>query len=462
MVATLITKEDWENHWSKSKEETSSSVLGRHFGHYNAGLQLKYISHLQALLASLIVKHGILLDRWSKCLSVMLEKIYGCTLITKLHSIFLMEADFNATNKTIYRIWMLDNVRKYRLMPEEVFSERNRLADDGTLSKVLFFNIARQLRHPAGLASVDADNCYDCIAHPVALMIFQAFGVPTLAIALQLSTIQRMHFYLCTGYGDSKGYAGGDQDDSDGPIRTQRMCQGNGASPAAWLVTSIPLILAHKGKGHGAHFIAPISGLSCHLAGGIFVDDTDLFHLDMRRIETILEAHAHLQESVMNWGKLLIATGGALKPAKCSFYLLLFRWKVDGTWVYELNETNADLAIGVPMSDGSLEEIEHLPCNSAIKTLGLMTCPSGSNAAALDRMRQQGQEWVDKVIASTLNCRNLWFMVDCQFWPWLEYGICNNSATWDELEGCLQRVYWQLVRRGGVRQMAPVLLRQLD
>jgi hypothetical protein len=26
LVATLITKEDWENHWSKSKEETSSSV----------------------------------------------------------------------------------------------------------------------------------------------------------------------------------------------------------------------------------------------------------------------------------------------------------------------------------------------------------------------------------------------------------------------------------------------------
>ncbi len=104
-----------------------------------------------------------------------------------------------------------------------------------------------------------------------------------------------------------------------------------------------------------------------------------------------------------------------MKPAKSLFYLLLFRWKVDGTWVYKLNETNADLAIGVPMSNGSLEEIEHLPCNSAIKTLGSMTCPFGSNAAALDRMRQQGQEWVDKVLASTLNHRNLWFMVDCQF-----------------------------------------------
>ena len=139
-------------------------------------------------------------------------------------------------------------------MPEEVFSERKRLADDGTLSKVLFFDIARQLRRPAGLASVDADNCYDRIAHPMASMIFQAFGVPTPAIKSQLSTIQRMKFFLRTGYGDSKGFAGGDQEGTEDPIRTQGMCQGNGASPAAWLVTSIPMIAAHKKKGHGVHY----------------------------------------------------------------------------------------------------------------------------------------------------------------------------------------------------------------
>jgi hypothetical protein len=100
---------------------------------------------------------------------------------------------------------MLANVRKYKLMPEEVFSKRKWLADDGTLSKVLFFNIAHQLCRSAGLASVDADNCYDRIAHPMALMIFQAFGVPTPAIPSMLSTIQRMRFFLCTGYGDSEG-----------------------------------------------------------------------------------------------------------------------------------------------------------------------------------------------------------------------------------------------------------------
>jgi hypothetical protein len=55
------------------------------------------------------------------------------------------------------------------------------------------------------------------------------------------------------------------------------------------------------------------------------------------------------------------------------------------------------------MADETLAEIDHLPYSMAIKTLGSMTCPTGSNDAALDRMRLQGQEWVDRVLASTLS-----------------------------------------------------------
>jgi hypothetical protein len=138
----------------------------------------------------------------------MLEKVPGCSLVTKLWSILLMEADFNASNKIIYGIRMLENVRKYKLMLEEIYSKRNRLADEGTLAKVLFYDITRQLRRPAGLASVDADNCYDRIAHPMLSMIVQAFGVPADAASSMLGTIQDMKFFLRTGYGDSKDYVG--------------------------------------------------------------------------------------------------------------------------------------------------------------------------------------------------------------------------------------------------------------
>jgi hypothetical protein len=100
-----------------------------------------------------------------------------------------MEADLNAVNKRIFGIDMLENVRCYNLMPEKLFSKRNRIAEDGTLSKILFYDMVRQLRKPAGLASVNTDNCYDRIVHPMVSMVFQAFGVPKPAIVAMLSMI---------------------------------------------------------------------------------------------------------------------------------------------------------------------------------------------------------------------------------------------------------------------------------
>ncbi len=79
----------------------------------------------------------------------MLEKMFGCALITKLRSILLMEAEFNSTNKLIYGQRMLHTARRYKLIPEEIYSERNRLTDDGTLAKVLFYNIVRQTKFPS-------------------------------------------------------------------------------------------------------------------------------------------------------------------------------------------------------------------------------------------------------------------------------------------------------------------------
>jgi hypothetical protein len=247
-----------------------------------------------------------------------------------------MEADFKATNKMIYGPRMLDMVRHYELIPEEIYSERNRLADDGTLAKVLFYDIVQQTRLPAGISAVDAYNCYDRIAHPIASMVFQVLGVPKLAIVSMLSTIQDMKFFLQTGYGDSKDYAG-----STGEMKTQGLCQGNGAAPTGWTVTGIAMIQAHKWKGHGMHLYCPILKKEMHLAGTLFVDDTDLEHFNTTKNKTVITAHESMQRSILNWGWVLIATGGTLKPPKCIYHLISFLWRPDGTWKYDQNKKKA-------------------------------------------------------------------------------------------------------------------------
>jgi hypothetical protein len=102
----------------------------------------------------------------------MLEKTLGVTLVSKLCAILLMEADFNASNKIIDGVRMMKNAHNHQLMPEEVFSKRNRMADDGTLTKMLFYDVTHQARVPVVIASIDASNCYDRIAHAMALLVF--------------------------------------------------------------------------------------------------------------------------------------------------------------------------------------------------------------------------------------------------------------------------------------------------
>ena len=230
-----------------------------------------------------------------------------------------MEADFNFSNKLIFGVRMMDNVRRHGLMPEEIYSEKGKTADDGSLAKVLFYDISRQSRIAAGLSSIDAANWYNNIAHAIASLVFQAFGVPVEAIESMLTAIEEMKFFLRTAYGDSKGLAG-----SKIEVKFQGLCQGNGAAPKGWAVISITILQAHKEKGHGAHFVCPISNISGHLAAILSVDDTDIVHIDLREDQSVEEAHASLQDSIYNWGQLLIATGGVFKPPKCFYHIISY------------------------------------------------------------------------------------------------------------------------------------------
>jgi hypothetical protein len=152
-------------------------------------------------------------------------------------------------------------------MMEEIFSEIGRMAEDGTLAKILFYDIVRQSRLPAAISSVDAANCYDSIAHAIALLIFQACGVPTEGVVAMLSAIQDMKYFLQTAFGDSKNFRG-----SKLEVKYQGMCQGNGAAPARCAAISITILNAHKKKGHSATFMCPVtSDKQSSETGGYFV-----------------------------------------------------------------------------------------------------------------------------------------------------------------------------------------------
>jgi hypothetical protein len=227
-------------------------------------------------------------------------------------------------------------------MPDEIFSKQNPTAEEGTLARVLFYDIVRQTRLSAGIISEDADNCYDRVLHAIALLVFCSFGASQEVTGAMLKTIQEMKFFLQTAFGELTKFAG-----LMVGIKTQGLCQGNGAEPAGWTVVSIVILNAHKRRGHGATFLCPISLVHSNLLAVLFVDDTNVIHLDMNHRESHLEALEGLQQSIMSWGKLLIATGGSLKHSKCFYHLVSFSWKKDGTWEYTSEGRSESLSLNL-------------------------------------------------------------------------------------------------------------------
>ena len=122
---------------------------------------------------------------------------------------------------------MLDVVRSHGFMPGEIYSEQGKTSDDCSLTKFIIYYIVRQARTYVALSSIDAANYYDSIAHAIASLVFQAFGVPLEADETMLTAIEEIKYFLWTEYGDSKNFSG-----STIELNFQVLCQGIGADPA--------------------------------------------------------------------------------------------------------------------------------------------------------------------------------------------------------------------------------------
>jgi hypothetical protein len=81
-----------------------------------------------------------------------------------------------------------------------------------------------------------------------------------------------------------------------------------------------------------------------------------------------------------------------------------------------------------------------------------MTAPTGSNAGALAQMKENAKGWLVKASEAKLHKRNVWFLLDKQFWPKVAYGTSTISAPFKDLNECLMRTYYNLLPRSGVRK----------
>jgi hypothetical protein len=142
--------------------------------------------------------------------------------------------------------------------------------------------------------------------------------------------------------------------------------------------------------------------------------------------------------------------------------MISFSWKPDEDWKYDSNESSPDLIIVVPLEDGTLAPIEHLPVPNPTKILGQMTCPTGSSTGAIMLMKDNAQKWIDKAKGGNLHKRNVWFVLDKQFWPGVSFGISSIAAPYAELDQCMMRTFYNLLSICGIRRSVNRELRQIN
>ena len=102
--------------------------------------------------------------------------------------------------------------------------------------------------------------------------------------------------------------------------------QGNGAAPAAFSAISALVVNAYRRMGHGAKLTLSYTARLFLLAAIMYVDDTDLLHWADNPYVSDEEFILQCQKATTDWGLLAHATGGALKPAKCSIYFMLYKF----------------------------------------------------------------------------------------------------------------------------------------
>ena len=140
-----------------------------HNGHYKAASFDKELSTLQAAKLNVAISTGVpLLARWCIGITILIEKAPGSTNIESFRAICLFEADANYINKFVYAKQMMKNALNAGIIPAEQFAKSGSQANHGVLTSGLFCDIIRALNRVAAIESVDLQNCFDQVAHPVA------------------------------------------------------------------------------------------------------------------------------------------------------------------------------------------------------------------------------------------------------------------------------------------------------
>ena len=141
----VTTYDEFVDFIKKSKERTSTSPSGHHYGHYKSLLQGLdvYLRTIHAIL-ELTLQNNVILKRWKSTVTTLIEKDRGSPCIHRMREIHIIESEVHFISKVFYVKKMMLLAECNHLITDEQYGGRNRRqAQSAVINKVLYYNLSR-------------------------------------------------------------------------------------------------------------------------------------------------------------------------------------------------------------------------------------------------------------------------------------------------------------------------------
>lgn len=110
------------------------------------------------------------------------------------------------------------------------------------------------------------------------------------------------------------------------------------------------------------------------------------------------------QQGTLCWELTLEITGGALKPAKCYWYLIDFQWK-NGEWSYKITD---NLECNILGDKGTCHILLSLSVEEAKQIMGVWQNLTGDNTRQIDEIIEKHENMINNLRSSEIARKIMW------------------------------------------------------
>ncbi len=143
------------------------------------------------------------------------------------------------------------------------------------------------------------------------------------------------------------------------------------------------------------------------------------------------------------------ATGGALNPDKCYWYLIYYECR-NGVWEYGHTE---NYSLTIPLPNNTRAKISQLHVTEAKKMLGVWSNPIGSDEKHLKEVVVgKIKQWASRIKNAHLLVHLVWKAYRYKLWPGVHYGIATLATPLSATTSLLHNLEFKILGSMGVNR----------